>query len=58
MTSSLSVSLSSSSNLIGQQNQYLTINITPWTLLTSSGQVIVSVPQYYQGAVNDYLISG
>jgi hypothetical protein len=47
MTSSLSVSLSSSSNLIGQQNQYLTINITPWTLLTSSGQVIVSVPQYY-----------
>ena len=54
--SSMDVTLSSSSRKVGARDQTLTIRIDPWARLTASGYVLLTMPDYYQGATNDYMI--
>lgn len=54
----IDVSLHTSSNVIGAQNVDLTISITPETALTADGHVILTVPEYYEDATNDYMFNG
>jgi len=55
--SSMTVKLASSSKLVGAKGQTLTIQIDPWARLTASGFVVLSMPDYYQGANNDFMIA-
>jgi hypothetical protein len=48
--SKLSVSLKSSSNVIGEKDQKLTVEIKPETVMTAEGSVLITFPEYYQDA--------
>jgi hypothetical protein len=54
----IDVSLHTSSNVIGAQNVDLTISITPETALTADGHVILTIPEYYLDASNDFMFNG
>lgn len=49
-TTTLQVLLESSSNVIGKQNNVLKISVTPSTILSYEGYIIVKLPEYYEGA--------
>ena len=54
----IDVNLFTSSNVIGAQNVDLTITITPETALTAQGHVILTIPEYYVDATNDFMFNG
>ena len=56
-SSMIDVNLFTSSNVIGAQNVDLTITITPETALTAQGHVILTIPEYYVDATNDFMFN-
>lgn len=52
----LDVVLSSSSRVVGDKAQELTISVTPATMMTAVGYLVVTIPQYYEGASQDAMI--
>ena len=57
-SSMIDVSMFTSSNVIGANNVELSITITPETALAGEGHVILTVPEYYIDATNDYMFNG
>jgi hypothetical protein len=51
-----SVTLSSSSNIVGETGVKLSVSVTPGTKIKASGIVIVSVPEYFTNAGSNYII--
>ena len=56
-TASLTASLSSSSNVVGDDQAILQIDIEPETTMVASGQVVVRFPDYYENAGSDQMIA-
>lgn len=54
---SCKVTLSSSSNVIGDKDQLIKITIEPTTEMKATGIVVLTVPEYYIGAGQDALIT-
>lgn len=55
--STLTGTLTSSSNVVGATGAILSIQIKPSTVIKASGRVIVTVPEYYSNAGSQYMIS-
>lgn len=53
---SLDVSISSSSQVYGAKNVKLTVTIVPNTKLTSSGTILLTIPEYYDGAGDEKML--
>lgn len=53
----LEISLSSSSNIIGDNNAVLNLGVVPETFLVAAGTIVVNFPQYYKDAGSDQMIS-
>jgi len=52
----LQVELASSSRILGDTGQLLKVSVTPATVLTAEGFIILNVPEYYEGAGQDSMI--
>jgi len=52
----LSLTLSSSSNVIGQSNAVLSITVDPETYMVADGTLVVMFPEYYKDSGSDQMI--
>jgi len=53
--SEIGVDLTSSSPVFGAKGVNLNIQLTPFTNMTAVGYIIVDIPEYYEGAGQDFM---
>ena len=57
VVSSVSASLSSSSSVVGDTGETLTVSVTPSTLMLAQGGLVIFFPEYYEDASSNQMIS-